>query len=93
MAIETIDGLPGGRVYLHTSLHAKFFIAEARSGSYAVLGSANLTEQGSVAREVGIAVTGRGWGEGLIRDLLLLAQSLRHDVNAYRWTEGVATNG
>ena len=82
-AVESLSAVPGARVYLHPSLHAKFFVAEARTGTYAVIGSANLTVQGSTGREVGVALAGRSWGEEIIRDLLLLSQRLRHDEEAW----------
>jgi phosphatidylserine/phosphatidylglycerophosphate/cardiolipin synthase-like enzyme len=88
-AVSLAGVLARSRVYLHPQLHAKFFIAEGPIGSFAVLGSANLTVAGSSGREVGVYIVGRSWGEDLIRDLVVLGQRLRHDPGVRRWRDEV----
>jgi phosphatidylserine/phosphatidylglycerophosphate/cardiolipin synthase-like enzyme len=83
-AVEHVAMLARARVYLHPTLHAKFFIGESRQGAYAVVGSANLTQKGGTSREVGIAISGRSWGQELISELVLLGQSLRTDPGVAR---------
>jgi phosphatidylserine/phosphatidylglycerophosphate/cardiolipin synthase-like enzyme len=88
VALETIHAFGKARIFVHSTLHAKFFVAESKSATFAVLGSANLTYLGSVGREVGVAIQGRSWGEKVIRDLIVLAQALRHDYGTARWNPG-----
>lgn len=56
-------------VALVPGLHVKLFCALTSRGSFAMLGSANFTQQAQLNREIGLLVTSYGDGERLVREL------------------------
>lgn len=50
-------------------LHTKLYCAETKMGSFALLGSANLTQQSLFNREIGVLLRASGAGGSIVRQL------------------------
>lgn len=50
-------------------LHTKLYCADTDQGSFALLGSANFTNQSLANREIGVLIRASGTGKQLVRDL------------------------
>jgi hypothetical protein len=50
-------------------LHTKLLWAETDQGTFALIGSANLTQQSLANREIGVLIRGTGGGSRIVRDL------------------------
>lgn len=68
-AIEKIGKSGRANIVVVPGLHAKLYIAETQTGSFALLGSANFTQQSLANREVGVLISAYADGHRVIREL------------------------
>ena len=68
-ALDQIAATGKANVALVPSLHTKLYCAHTDQGSFALVGSANLTEQSLANREIGVLIRASGGGKPLVRDL------------------------
>lgn len=68
-AIRLLGETTRANIALVPNLHAKLYTAHTASGSFAMLGSANFTQQGLINRELGLLVNGFGQGRRVVSDL------------------------
>jgi hypothetical protein len=68
-AVECIAQTGQANVVLVPSLHTKLYCADTAQGSFALLGSANLTMQSLTNREIGVLIRSAGAGKQLVKNL------------------------
>lgn len=75
-ALEQIAATGKANIALVPSLHTKLYCADTDQGSFALIGSANLTEQSLWNREIGVLIRGTGTGKKIVRDLAYEASDI-----------------
>jgi Putative DNA-binding domain len=68
-ALERLGDTGRANVALVPDLHVKLFTARTDTGTFAMLGSANFTQQSLSNREIGVLVTGYSDGKRVVRQL------------------------
>jgi len=88
-AISILERSDFVQIRYNDNLHAKIYVCEnAKTPSFALLGSANLTSQAIRAHEAGVFVVARDDGEHLFNDLLHWTDYLwgsRDTIEAKNW--------
>lgn len=70
-ALESLRATGCASIVTVPSLHTKLFCAETKTGTFALLGSANWTQRSLVNRELGIFISAIGSeGTAIVRDLM-----------------------
>jgi phosphatidylserine/phosphatidylglycerophosphate/cardiolipin synthase-like enzyme len=75
-AVESIAQTGQANIVLVPSLHTKLYCADTAQGSFALLGSANLTAKSLTNREIGVLISSAGAGKPLVRNLFHEAAEL-----------------
>ena len=75
-ALEQIASTGKANVALVPSLHTKLYCADTDQGSFALIGSANLTEQSLSNREIGVLIRASGPGKKIVRNLVYEASDI-----------------
>jgi len=75
-ALEQIASTGKANVALVPSLHTKLYCADTDQGSFALIGSANFTEQSLTNREIGVLIRASGGGKQLVRNLVYEASDI-----------------
>ncbi len=68
-AVNRIKETRRASIALVPNLHAKLYTAETHTGAFALLGSANFTQQSLNSREIGVLVNSHSRGRRVFRDL------------------------
>ena len=68
-AVQRLADSGRASIALLPDLHVKLFTAQTAQASFAMIGSANFTNQSLVNREIGVLVSSSGDGQTLFRDL------------------------
>ena len=75
-ALEQLASTGKANVALVPSLHTKLYCADTNQGSFAMLGSANFTDQSLKNREIGALIRASGAGKQLFRRLSIEASDI-----------------
>ncbi len=75
-ALEQLAATGKANIALVATLHTKLYCADTDQGSFAMLGSANFTEQSLTNREIGIILRDAGAGRQLVRNLFYEASDI-----------------
>lgn len=76
-AVQELSTIPSVEIVQLPNLHAKYFVCDMAPGPFAMVGSANATEQSLANFEVGVLVKGVGEAEGFVRELQSLSVEMR----------------
>jgi hypothetical protein len=68
-ALERLEETGRANIALLPDLHVKLFTAHTTDSTFALLGSANLTQQSLVNREIGVLVNSYGDGRQVVKEL------------------------
>lgn len=68
-ALKLLAETGKANIALVPSLHTKLYVADTDQGSFAMIGSANFTEQSLSNREIGVLLRASGAGKDLVRKL------------------------
>jgi hypothetical protein len=83
-ALERIRLSGVANIKLLPELHTKLFYADTAQGSFAMLGSANLTQRSLQNREIGVLIRDAGAGAKIVRQLSYEASSIYHIAGSTR---------